>query len=107
MTIDSISKLYGKGRSTISEHLKSIFIDGELYEDSVCRNYRHTASDGKSYKTKYYSLEAIISVGYRVKSSEAIHFRQWSTRVLKAYTTKDYLLDKERIENDKISAVNY
>lgn len=107
MTIDSMAELYGKGRSTISEHLKAIFSEGELNELSVCRKFRHTASDGKKYNTKFYSLEAIISVGYRVKSDEAIHFRQWATRVLKAYSTQGYLLDKERLEQDQIFDESY
>lgn len=107
MTTESLAKLYGKGRSTISGHLKAIFEEKELDEISVCRDFRHTASDGKNYQVKFYSLEAIIAVGYRVKSDEAIHFRQWVTRVLKAYSTQGYLLDKERLKNNEIFDEDY
>ena len=65
LTQKFIAKLFQKGRSTITEHLKHIFEDGELDEKEVCRNFRHTANDGKTYTTKYYNLDAIISVGYR------------------------------------------
>ena len=81
LTQDGISRLFDKGRTTITEHLKHIFVDGELEEDAVCRKFRHTASDGKEYKTKYYNLDAIISVGYRVNSLRATQFRQWATKL--------------------------
>lgn len=107
MTKESIATLYGKGRTTIHDHLRSIFLEGELQEASVCRKFRQTGSDGKEYQKKFFSLEAIIAVGYRVKSSEAISFRQWATRVLRAYTTHGYIIDKERLENDQIFDVDY
>ena len=69
LTQDMIASLYGKGRSTITEHLKNIFLEGELNEDSVRRKFRRTGSDGKEYNTKFYSLEAVISVGFRSKIS--------------------------------------
>lgn len=72
-----ISQLFDKGRTTITEHLKNIFESEELYEKSVCREFRHTANDSKNYQTKYYNLDAIISVGYRVNSKKATQFRQW------------------------------
>ena len=66
LTQDAISLLFDKGRSTIAEHLQNIFASGELAEDSVCRKFRQTAADGKNYQVKYYNLDAVISVGYRV-----------------------------------------
>ncbi|MDR0299411.1 MAG: virulence RhuM family protein [Streptococcaceae bacterium] len=107
LTIESIAELYGKGRSTVAEHIAAIYQEGEQDENSTCRNFRQVASNGKNYNMKHYNLELIISVGYRVKSDEAIHFRQWATRVLKAYTTQGYLLDKSRLENDQIFDVAY
>jgi len=94
-----IAKLFDKGRSTITEHLKEIFKSKELDEKSVCRNFRHTAKDGKSYDTNFYNLEAIISVGYRVNSKRATEFRIWATNVLKQFAIKGYVLDKKRLEN--------
>jgi hypothetical protein len=79
--------------------LKNIFKTRELNEDSVIRNFRIAASDGKSYNTKYYNLDAIISVGYRVNSTRATQFRQWATQVLKEYSIKGYVLDRKRMEN--------
>lgn len=78
LTQDGIAKLFDKGRSTITEHLTEIFASNELSEDSVCRKFRLTASDGKTYNTKFYNLDAIISVGYRVNSLRATQFRQWA-----------------------------
>lgn len=107
LTQDGISRLFDKGRTTITEHLKHIFVDGELEEDAVCRKFRHTASDGKEYKTKYYNLDAIISVGYRVNSLRATQFRQWATKVLRTYTIQGYVLDKKRLENGQIFDEEY
>ena len=94
-----IAKLFNKGRSTISEHLTEIFKTGELDETSVCRNFRLTAIDNKTYLTKFYNLKVIISVGYKVNSQRAIEFRQWATRVLEEFAVKGYVLDKERLKN--------
>lgn len=107
LTQDAIAKLFDKGRSTITEHLKHIFDEGELEENSVCRNFRHTGSDGKQYNTKFYGLDAIISVGYRVNSLRATQFRQWATKVLKTYTVQGYVLDKKRLENGQIFDEEY
>ena len=71
LTQKLIASLFDKGRSTITEHLKNIFSEGELEESAVCRDFRHTGADGKSYKTKFYNLDAIISVGNRVNSLRA------------------------------------
>jgi len=102
-----IAKLFDKGRSTITEHLNEIFKTGELNEKSVCRNFRHTASDGKEYTTKFYNLDAIISVGYRVNSKRATQFRIWATKILKQFAIKGYVLDKKRLENGSFLDENY
>lgn len=86
---------------TINEHLQNVFISQELSEAPVIRNFRITASDGKSYDTKFYSLDAIISVGYRVNSYRAIQFRVWATSVLKEYLIKGYALDDDRLKQGK------
>lgn len=81
LTQDAIAVLFDKGRTTIVEHLKNIFNEGELDRDSVCRKFRHTASDGKNYSVNYYNLDAVISVGYRANSVRATEFRRWCTNV--------------------------
>jgi len=101
LTQKRIAELFAKGRSTITEHLINIFDEHELEEDSVCREFRQTGSDGKSYNTKYYNLDAIISVGYRVNSKRATQFRQWATqvlRVLREFSIKGFVLDNKRLE---------
>jgi len=99
LTQKLIGVLFEKGRSTITEHLKNIFETGELNENSVCREFRQTAEDGKEYGTKFYNLDAIISVGYRVNSARATQFRQWATGVLRDFAIRGYVLDKERLKN--------
>ncbi len=99
LTQEMIATLYEKGRSTITEHLRNIFYEGELNEESVCRKFRRTGSDGKEYKTKFYNLEAVIAVGFRTNSERAIVFRQWATKVLKDFSIRGYVLDKERLKN--------
>ncbi len=99
LTQKLIGVLFEKGRSTITEHLKNIFETGELDENSVCREFRHTAEDGKEYSTKFYNLDAIIAVGFRVNSARAIQFRQWATGVLRDFAIRGYVLDKERLKN--------
>jgi len=93
LTQKLIAELFGKGRSTITEHLRNIFSESELVERSVCREFRHTGNDGKSYQTKFYNLDAIISVGYRVNSKRATQFRQWATQVLREFAIKGYVLE--------------
>lgn len=107
LTQDGISRLFDKGRSTITEHLNSIFTEGELDENSVCRKFRLTAADGKNYNTKFYNLDAIISVGYRVNSVRATQFRQWATKILRTFTVQGYVLDKQRLENGQIFDERY
>ncbi|AWK51617.1 cell filamentation protein Fic [Clostridium beijerinckii] len=99
LTQEMISTLYEKGRSTITEHLKNIFSDGELDENSVCRKFRRTGADGKEYNIKFYNLEAVIAVGFRTNSERAIVFRQWAASVLKDFSIRGYVIDKERLEN--------
>ena len=107
LTQAMISQLFDKGRTTITEHLKNIFESKELDEKSVCREFRHTANDGKTYNTKYYNLDAIISIGYRVNSKKATQFRQWATSVLKEFAIKGFVLDKKRLENGSFLGENY
>ena len=99
LTQKLIGVLFDKGRSTITEHLQNIFANGELDEKAVCRDFRHTAEDGKEYLTAFYNLDAIISVGYRVKSAVATRFRIWATRLLREYIVKGFILDDERLKN--------
>jgi len=82
LTQAKIAELFDVDRSVITKHLKNIFESRELQEDSVCANFAHTAVDGKTYQTKFYNLDVIISVGYRVNSQRATHFRIWATQVL-------------------------
>lgn len=98
MTQELISELFGKGRSTITEHIKNILSE-ELDENSVCRKFRRTAADGKIYNTKYYNLEMIIAIGFRTNSDRAIQFRNWAGKILKNYSIRGYVLDKERMKN--------
>jgi len=107
LTQTMIAQLFDKGRTTITEHLKNIFESKELNEKSVCREFRHTANDGKTYNTKYYNLDAIISIGYRVNSKKATQFRQWATNILKEFAIKGFVLDKKRLENGTFLGQNY
>jgi len=107
LTQKLISVLFDKGRSTITEHLKNIFETGELDEKAVCRDFRHTAEDGKDYTTRFYNLDAIIAVGFRVNSTRAIQFRQWATGVLRDYAIRGYVLDKERLKNGVFFSKEY
>ena len=107
LTQNAIAVLFDKGRSTIAEHLQNIFQSQELQEDSVCRKFRRTASDGKNYAIKYYSLDAIISVGYRVNSVRATQFRQWCTFILRQFAIRGYVIDKKRMENGSFINEDY
>lgn len=106
-TQDAIAELFEKGRSTIAEHLQNAFKTGELKKDSVCRKFRRTAADGKSYDTQFYNLDAIISVGYRANSLRATQFRQWATKVLRQFAIRGYVLDKKRMENGSFLGEDY
>ena len=107
LTQKLMALLFDVATSTINEHLKNIFRENELSEDSVIRNFRITAADGKSYNTKHYNLDAIIAVGYRVNSKRATAFRQWATKVLREFVIKGYVLDSERLKNGKLFDKNY
>ena len=113
LTQTMIAELFCKGRSTIVGHLKNIFQEQELDEKVVCRDFRHTtqhgAIEGKTQEknVKYYNLDAIISVGYRVNSKKATQFRKWATAVLKEFAIKGFVLDKKRLENGTFLGKNY
>lgn len=91
--------LFECSTDNISLHLKHIFQEGELDESSVTEYFSATASDGKNYRTKFYNLDAIIAVGYRINSKRATAFRRWATNVLRDYTIRGYIIDKERMKN--------
>ncbi|MFR9133424.1 MAG: virulence RhuM family protein [Frisingicoccus sp.] len=99
LTQTQLCELYQTSKSNISEHIKHIFEEGELEEDSVVRKFRTTASDGKNYNTIHYNLDMIISLGYRVKSKIATNFRRWATERLKEYMIKGFAMDDERLKN--------
>ena len=98
LTQKAMSELFGVQIPAVNKHLKNIFESGELEENSVISILETTASDGKTYKIKYYNLDAIISVGYRVNSYQATQFRIWATRTLKEYIIKGFVLDDERLK---------
>jgi hypothetical protein len=102
LTQKLIGVLFDKGRSTIAEHLQNIFSNGELDETAVCRDFRHTAEDGKEYLTAFYNLDAIIAVGFRVNSARATQFRQWAISILRDFAIRGYVLDKDRLKNGAI-----
>ncbi len=99
LTQAKIAELFDVGIPAVNKHLKNIFDSGELQEDSVISILETTASDGKTYKTHYYNLDAIISVGYRVNSTQATQFRIWATERLKEYIIKGFTMDDERLKN--------
>ena len=99
LTQDQIAELFDKGRTTITEHIKNIFKEGELNEKAVCREFRRTGADNKEYIVKYYNLDLIIAVGYRVKSPQGTAFRQWATAHLREYIVKGFVMDDERLKN--------
>ncbi len=92
--------LYDVETQTVNYHIKKVFEDNELLEDSVIRNFRITAADGKNYSTQHYNLSAIIAVGYKVNSERAVQFRKWATGIIKEFTIKAYVMDDERLKND-------
>jgi hypothetical protein len=107
LTQTMIAQLFDVQRPAITKHLKNIFESYELDENSVSSILEHTANDGKTYNTKYYNLDAIISIGYRVNSKKATQFRQWATSVLKEFAIKGFVLDKKRLENGSFLGQNY
>lgn len=103
LTENQIALLFNRDRSVILKHINNIYKEGELNEKRVCAKFAHTGSDGKSYKVKFYNLDVIISVGYRVKSKNGILFRKWANSVLKQYLLKGYAISNRSI----ISHENY
>ena len=99
LTQKAIADLFNTSKQDVSYHLKNIFSTLELEENSVVKKYLTTASDNKKYNTKYYNLDAVISVGFRVNSDRAIQFRRWSINILKEFSKKGYIIDKKRMEN--------
>jgi len=105
LTQMQLCELFDKSKATISEHIKHVFEEGELMEDSVVRNFRTTAQDGKNYNTNFYNLDVIISVGYRVKSKQGTQFRIWATQRLKEYIIKGFALNDDRFKTG--NSMNY
>ncbi len=99
LTQAQLVELYQSSKANVSEHIKNIFDEGELDKNSVVRNFRTTASDGKNYEVNYYNLDMIISLGYRIKSNIATKFRIWATDRLREYITKGFAIDSERLKN--------
>jgi hypothetical protein len=111
LTQNQMALLFGKGRTTITEHIGNIFKEGELNEKMVCRDFRHTTQHGavkgktQTKNVKYYNLDVIISVGYRVKSQQGTQFRIWATKRLKEYIIKGFALNDERFKTG--DSMNY
>jgi hypothetical protein len=103
----SIAQLFGVNVPAISKHLKNIFDNGELVENSVVSILETTAEDGKNYQVMYFNLDAIISVGYRVNSAQATRFRIWATNTLKEYIIKGFIMDDERLKNGRYFGKDY
>lgn len=100
LTQKMMGTLYNVETHTVNYHLKTIFSDTELNENSVIRKFRITASDGKNYNTQHYNLSAIIAVGYKVNSERAVQFRKWATQIVQEFTIKGFAMDDERLKND-------
>ena len=107
LTQKAISQLFDVDRSVVTKHLKNVFEEKELDENSVCAKFAQTADDGKTYQYKFYSLAAIIAVGYRINSERAVQFRTWATKVLETFTKQGYVLDKSRLINGQIFDEDY
>lgn len=107
LTQKAIGQLFDVDRSVVTKHLKNIFTSGELSENLTCANFAQVADNGKTYQYRFYSLAAIISVGYRINSSRATQFRQWATKVLDTFAKKGYVLDRNRLINGQIFDEDY
>lgn len=107
LTQKAIGQLFDVERSVVTKHLKNIYADGELSENLTCAKFAHVADNGKTYQYKFYSLSAIIAVGYRINSGRATQFRQWATKVLDTFTKQGYVLDKNRLINGQIFDEDY
>jgi hypothetical protein len=93
-----MAELFGRDRAAITQHIGNVFKEGELKEKSVCKDFLLTANDGKSDKTKFYNLDVIISVGYRVKSKQGTQFRIWATQLLKTHLVHGYTINQKRLD---------
>ena len=102
LTQAHLSELFQTTRNNITMHISNILEEGELEQNSVCKDFLHTAADGKNYRTKFYNLDMIISVGYRVKSHVATKFRQWATQRIREYIVKGFVIDDERLKNPDV-----
>jgi len=102
-----MAELFDCSADNVSLHLKNIFKEGELCENSVTEDFSATAADGKSYQTRHYNLDAIIAVGYRVNSKRATVFRQWATSVLREFAIRGYIIDRKRMENGAFLSEDY
>jgi len=102
-----MAELYNVNVRTVNDHLKKIFADNELDENSVIRNFRITASDGKNYNTMHYNLKAIIAVGYKVNSERAVQFRKWATNIIEEFTIKAFVIDDERLKHGSVLTDKY
>ena len=107
LTQKAIARLFDVDRSVVTKHLKNVYESGELSEDATCANFAQVADNGKTYHYKFYSLSAIIAVGYRINSGRATQFRQWATKVLDTFTKQGYVLDKSRLINGQIFDEDY
>lgn len=107
LTQKAIGQLFDIDRSVVTKHLKNVFREHELDENTVCAKFAQTADDGKTYQYKFYSLAAIIAVGYRTNSERATQFRSWATKVLGTFTKQGYVLDKDRLINGQIFDEDY
>lgn len=107
LTQKSLGQLFDVDRSVITKHLKNVFQEGELDETTTCANFAQVADNGRTYHYKFYSLQAIIAVGYRINSTRATQFRQWATKVLDTFTRQGYVLDKDRLINGQIFDEDY
>ncbi len=105
LSIDQMSELFQRDKSTISRHIKNIFTEGELFKSAVVAKFATTATDGKTYQVEYYNLDVIISVGYRVKSLRGTQFRIWASGILKEYMKKGFALDDDRLK--RLGGGNY
>ena len=105
LSLEQMAELFQRDKSTISRHIKNIFLEGELARDSVVAKFATTATDGKTYQVEFYNLDVIISVGYRVKSLRGTQFRIWASSILKEYMQKGFALDDDRLK--RLGGGNY
>ncbi len=98
LSLEQMSSLFQRDKSTVSKHINNIFKEGELFREAVVAKYATTANDGKTYQVDYYNLDVIISVGYRVKSQRGIEFRQWANKILKDYILEGYAVNQKRLD---------